>query len=79
MLEEWQYSAEILIAHFRCVLRGQVPFSQGHEAAHQSFARADLDNEAIAYVQEVSAIMKTRSRLTPVLESAAIADVIVFA
>ena len=63
MLEEWQYSAEILIAHFRCVLRGQVPFSQDPEEARQSFARANLDSEAIAYIQKVSAIIKKRSKL----------------
>ena len=62
MLEEWQYSAEILIAHFRCVLRGHLPFSQNTTEAHRSYARASLDPEAVEYMRKVSAIIEARSR-----------------
>lgn len=63
-LQEWEYSAEILIAHFRCVMRGQMPFSD-HGKTEESYARAGLDEQSIAYVRKVITLVESRGMYHP--------------
>ena len=74
MLDEWQYSAEILIAHFRCVIRGHLPFSQSPEESLESFNRALLDSDSFTYIQKVSAVIESRSRFRLIQASLTSAD-----
>ena len=60
-LKEWEYSAEILITHYRSVLRGQIPFLQAPGEATESYARANLDFHSLAYVQKVAALAGDQS------------------
>lgn len=62
MLEEWEYSAENLLYHFRSVFRGQTPFAQDSTQATDKWARADLDPESVVYMQKVAAIVKSRGK-----------------
>lgn len=59
MLEEWEYSAEILIAHSRCIMRGQIPLSHDNNF-DESCVRAELDEQSIAYVRNIMALAKSR-------------------
>ncbi len=61
MLDEWQQSAEILISHFRCVLRGQSPFSQDSDESADNIAQMDLDPESILYLDKMKALVASRS------------------
>jgi hypothetical protein len=61
MLEEWQYSAEVLISHFRCVLRGQSPFSQDTDESADNIAQMDLDPESILYLNKMKSLVGSRS------------------
>jgi hypothetical protein len=67
MIEEWEYSAEILLSHFRCVMRGHVPFSSSPAAQAEALDRAELDAESKLYIQRVTEILSTRGKvvLTP--------------
>ena len=64
MLDEWQYSAEVLISHFRCVLRGQTPFSKGPEAQRSSLRQVDLDPASAIYLEKVTTLLASRSEFT---------------
>lgn len=59
ILEEWEYSAEILIAHFRCIMRGQIPFSNDSNV-DESCDRAELDEQSMAYVRRIIELVKSR-------------------
>ena len=59
ILEEWEYSAEILVAHFRCIMRGQTPFSS-RTSFDEICGRAELDEESIAYVRKVIVVVERR-------------------
>ena len=59
ILEEWEYSAEILIAHFRCIMRGQMPFSNDSNF-DESCDRAELDEKSMAYVRRIVELVKSR-------------------
>ena len=57
ILEEWEYSAEILVTHFRCIMRGQIPFSN-HTSFDESCSRAELDEQSIAYVRRIMVVVE---------------------
>lgn len=58
ILEEWEYSAEILVTHFRwCIMREQVPFSN-HTNFDESCSRAELDEQSIAYVRRIMVVVE---------------------
>jgi hypothetical protein len=61
MLDEWQHSAEVLVAHFRCVVRGQSLFSQDTYESVDSIAQMDLDAESILYLDAMKALVESRS------------------
>ena len=65
MLDEWQYSAEVLISHFRCVLHGQTPFSQDSEARKNSFKQLNLDTPSIEYLEKVITLLASKSECFP--------------
>ncbi|KAK2591646.1 hypothetical protein QQS21_010660 [Conoideocrella luteorostrata] len=62
MMEKWKYSAENLIYHYRCILRGMDPFSLSWEAwgSVEDVAKANLDTPAILYMQKMSDLLKDR-------------------
>ena len=65
MIEEWKYSAENLIYHFRAILRGMIPFAQTWELENGNKARADLDEHAFAFIQSIAQMAHTRRELLP--------------
>lgn len=73
MLDEWQYSAEVLVAHFRCVLSGQSPFSQDTDESADNIARMDLDAESVLYLDKMKALVGSRSE-SPSYENGALCD-----
>ncbi|KAL4936360.1 hypothetical protein BDV06DRAFT_227977 [Aspergillus oleicola] len=58
MIEEWQHSAKNLIAHFRCVVRGMVPF--GQQWSREMQKEANLDDEALTFVRTVGQLIDQR-------------------
>jgi hypothetical protein len=56
MIEEWKYSAKILIYHYRVVLKGMIPFAAPWDKKHESDLRhkATLDDEAMAYIRTLT-------------------------
>ena len=62
MLEDWEYSAENLLYHFRTVLHGQIPFSQKSSEANESYAQASVDSKGLEYLGKVSRIVQSRSK-----------------
>ncbi|MCJ1404499.1 hypothetical protein MMC11_007725 [Xylographa trunciseda] len=62
MLDEWQYSAEVLISHFRCVIRGQTPFSQDSEARKDSFKQLGLDAPSVEYLEKVITLLASKEK-----------------
>ncbi|KAL2680346.1 hypothetical protein Neosp_007943 [[Neocosmospora] mangrovei] len=53
MIEEWEASAKNLIGHFRCVMNGEVPFSQSWDDDAENPRRTKLDVDAIAYIRNI--------------------------
>jgi hypothetical protein len=60
VLDEWQHSAEVLVAHFRCVVRGQSLFSQDTDESADNIAQMDLDAESILYLDAMKALVESR-------------------
>lgn len=61
MISEWEHSAQILIYHFRCVLKGMVPFSLSWDYLNGNRVRAGLDDDSYSYVQNIASLLKDRS------------------
>lgn len=53
MLDEWEASAFNLVAHFRCVMNGDVPFSQSWDEGADNPRSTGLDDEALAFVRKI--------------------------
>ncbi|MCJ1282521.1 hypothetical protein MMC26_001844 [Xylographa opegraphella] len=64
MLDEWQYSAEVLISHFRCVIRGQTPFSQDSEARKDSFKQLGLDASSVEYLEKIITLLASKGKFS---------------
>ena len=62
MLDEWQYSAEVLISHFRCIIHGQTPFSQDSKARKDSFRQLDLDIPSVEYLEKVITLLASKGK-----------------
>ncbi|KAL4955934.1 hypothetical protein BDW69DRAFT_159704 [Aspergillus filifer] len=60
MIEEWQQSAKNLIYVFRCLVRGMVPF--GLQWSQEIQKQANLDDESLAFVTNVSQIVDRRRK-----------------
>lgn len=60
MIEEWEYSAETILAHFRCVIRGHVPFSSSLAKQTEAVDRANLDPESRIYIMRVVQILQRK-------------------
>ncbi|KAF2760655.1 hypothetical protein EJ05DRAFT_525789 [Pseudovirgaria hyperparasitica] len=51
-IDKWKLSARILLQHFRCVLKGFVPFHIARQQLPQVKKEAKLDGEATLYIQQ---------------------------
>lgn len=58
MISEWRHSAKNLLYHFRCVLKGMIPFSPSWDPIHQN--QVELDQESVAYIKKMSKILGGR-------------------
>jgi hypothetical protein len=73
MTEEWEYSANNLLAHFRCVLRGMVPFSSsvdwcGPREKLDENALLGMDDMAIKHMETVTKMLPSwleQKRMSP--------------
>ena len=61
MISKWKASAKNLLYHFRCVLRGMVPFSPSWNPKKQK--QVELDAMSLEYIQTMSRILGQRSKL----------------
>jgi hypothetical protein len=63
MMEEWEYSAKNLISHFRCVIRGPIPFTLNWQNTKKANKRrAGLDEESCLFIEQMcSKIQERRS------------------
>ncbi|KAK4170968.1 hypothetical protein QBC36DRAFT_350679 [Triangularia setosa] len=63
MMEEWEYSAKILIYHYRAVLKGMVPFAATWNDKHVAELRKEcgLDPESLLYAHQMSDIIRYRA------------------
>ncbi|KAK4171313.1 hypothetical protein QBC36DRAFT_350441 [Triangularia setosa] len=63
MMEEWEYSAKILIYHYRAVLKGMVPFAATWNDKHVAELRKEcgLDPESLQYARQMSDIIRDRA------------------
>jgi hypothetical protein len=52
-LEEWEWSARVLLYHFRCVLRDYDPFELARQDITKVREQAKLDDASTNYVREV--------------------------
>ena len=50
MIEEWNYSAENLLYHFCCILRGGMGFREAREKMQDLKHREELDDPAVQYI-----------------------------
>jgi hypothetical protein len=61
MISKWRASAKTLLYHFRCVIRGMVPFSPSWDPKKQK--QVELDAMSLEYIQTMSKIIVQRSKL----------------
>lgn len=63
MLQEWTYSAKVLIYHYRAILKGMVPFAPDSEVSDEQLKKgAGIDEQAMAYINEVKNLIGSRCR-----------------
>lgn len=60
MISEWRASAKNLIYHFRCVLKGMIPFSPSWNASKQELA--ELDHASLSYIRSMTKLLEERSK-----------------
>ena len=60
MLDEWEASAFNLIGHFRCIMNGELPFSQPWDENAENPGRTRLDTEALAYIRRMKSEIEGR-------------------
>ncbi|KAI1127106.1 hypothetical protein F5Y10DRAFT_243431 [Nemania abortiva] len=60
MLDEWEASALNLIDHFRCVMNGEVAFSQPWDDDSENARRSGLDPPAIEYIRTIKREVESR-------------------
>ncbi|KAL2834220.1 hypothetical protein BDW59DRAFT_156162 [Aspergillus cavernicola] len=72
MIDEWRSSAKNLIWHFRCVVRGMVPFETKWTPEAQQEAK--LDDESLAFVKEICQIVSKRRKFSLKLASVSISN-----
>lgn len=65
MISEWRDSAKNLLYHFRCVVKGMIPFSPSWDPNKQN--QVELDQESLAYIQTMSKILDERSKFSSML------------
>ncbi|KAK3115466.1 hypothetical protein LTR53_005168 [Teratosphaeriaceae sp. CCFEE 6253] len=57
-IEEYNYSANNLLHHFRCMLRGPEPFAVAERSPAEFQARTKVDVHSMQYVREITAVLK---------------------
>ena len=62
MIQEWGYSAKILIYHYRVILKGMIPFALAWDDNHEKRMREQcrLDDTALKYIRHVGQVIKGR-------------------
>lgn len=58
MVAQFEHAAHCLLAHFRVVLIGFVPFEIARRNISELVAREELDRPAVAYIQGVTRIIE---------------------
>ncbi|KAI8649999.1 hypothetical protein NCS56_01451500 [Fusarium sp. Ph1] len=58
MLGLWRASAKYLLYHYRCVMKGTLPFSPSFELKDEEYAL--LDTEAMKYIRKTAALVRER-------------------
>lgn len=61
MLDEWEASAFNLIGHFRCVMNGEVPFTQSWDDDADNLRRTGLDAQAVAFIRNIKREIEDRA------------------
>lgn len=61
MIEEWDYSANNLLHHFRAILRGWWPFSLATKDMQNVRKQVDIDEEATVYLTKVCTLLEKQS------------------
>ena len=64
MIQEWGYSAKILIYHYRAILKGMIPFASVWDDSHEKKMREQcgLGDAAVKYIRQVAEIIKDRGK-----------------
>lgn len=58
MLGLWRASAKYLLYHYRCVMKGTVPFSSSFNLKDEGYAL--LDTEAMKYIRNTAVLVRER-------------------
>ena len=70
MLDEWEASAFNLIGHFRCIMNGEVPFTQSWADDADNPRRTGLDSQALAYIRSIKSEINERGEELRALRAA---------
>jgi hypothetical protein len=63
MVAQFEHAAHCLLAHFRVVLIGFVPFEIARRNISELVEREELDPPAVAYIQDVTRIIEEDCKL----------------
>ena len=61
MLEVWEYSAKILMAHFHTICHGTIPLEVDWDEEVRNAAEAD--KQSLAFVNQLKHLVKSRGKL----------------
>ncbi|OCL01900.1 hypothetical protein AOQ84DRAFT_349986 [Glonium stellatum] len=62
-VKEWEFSAGVMLQHFRCVLRGFLPFQLARENLEELRQQAKLDEASVEYVTNIIKILEDQREL----------------
>lgn len=61
MLDEWENSSSNIVNHFRCVLNGDIPFTQSWDDGSDNARDTGIDKQAVSYIRKIKAQIDDRS------------------
>ncbi|OCK75544.1 hypothetical protein K432DRAFT_465531 [Lepidopterella palustris CBS 459.81] len=59
-MKEWEFSAGVMLQHFRCVLRGFLPFQLARDNIEELKDKAKLDETSVNYVRSVVPLLENQ-------------------
>lgn len=63
MVAKWEYSAENMLYHYRCVLNGDIPFRSARRNPELLQRRDNLDEQAMTFIKDLHRLASDEGKI----------------